>query len=403
MKKAIIPILSALVLSLLTGLVVAADGFYTTALEEGQALFSQGDYKQALERLEFAAFGLLNRPELMRKVRAYSALALFQLSRFDEARAGLEGIESDPRAIDLKAAGIDDADTELFHIMIRALYPGKKNETGTGTLRAFELTFLDAYKAAREENWTQVDAGISRLAGLIPDDPRIALLRGMGHIGRGRFGDAFRVLKAVRESIQPEFRDRLLFSLVLAGERVEEYGEARRAYDEIRDERLRRSLEPVIHAVNKRRERDIETLARNYERGLMRRLVERFPKDDTLALEIWKAAVEVKRMPKDSRERMALELAAFETATNRQYFLLAAAWLEQVERTPQALKLLEKSRYARVYSVENVELLYMIGRLQGKLGKADRARDLMRRILVLHPSHAAAKNYLDRFQNAKSK
>ena len=402
MKKAIILVLSALVLSLLTGPVAAADGFYTTALEEGQALFTRGDYKQALERLEFAAFGLLNRPELMRKVRAYAALALFQLSRFDEARAGLEAIESDPRNIDPAAAGIDDADTELFQIMIRALYPEKKTATGTGTLRAFELVFMDAYHAAEKENWPRVETGISRLAGLIPDDPRIALLQGMVHIGRGRFGDAFKGLTAVREAIQPEFRDRLLFSLVLAGERVEEYGVARRAYDEIRDERLRRSLEPVVQAMNSRRERDIETLARNYERGLMRRLVERFPGDNTLALEIWKATLTAKGLPHASHEKLAMELADFEMATNRQYFLLAAAWLEKVERAPQALKLLENSRYARIYSVENVELLYMIGRLQGKLGKVDRARDMMRRILVLHPGHAGAKNDLNRLQDKKN-
>lgn len=381
----------------------ASADFYTNALEEGRAFFQEARYKEALERLEFAAFGLLNQPVLMRRVRGYSALALFQLSRFDEARGTLETLKADPKDLQPLDLKIDPAEAALFRVMMRTLYPEKDFGANTGTRRSFELVFQDALEAAARDDWPRVEEGIERLGNLIPDDPRVAMLNGMAHFNGGRFKEAFLELTSVRDSIQAEFRDRLLFFLVRASERVEEYGQARRAYAAIEDNQIRDSLEPVLRAVVERRERDVAALARDFDRSLMRKLVERFPGDSTLALAIWTEAGNNQTLTNPQMETLAMELARFEEAADRRFFLQVAAWLEAAKRVPQALKFLEKSRFAREFSAANVDFLYQLGRLQGVLGKSARARELMRRILTLQPDHRAARNYVQNMQTSTAK
>ena|GEM_PF-5673269 len=403
MKRTKLILMPLLLLAIVMASVSASDGFYTNALEEGRTLFREARYKEALERLEFAAFGLLNNPELMRRVRGYSALTLFQLGRFDDARKELEFLESDPRDMEPDSAGIDPADTALFRVMMRTMYPEKDTGANTGTRRSFELVFQDAFEAAQRENWPRVEEGIAKLDNLVAEDPRVAMLKGMTNFNQGRFKEAFRELTSVREGIQPEFSDRLLFFLVRASERVGEYEQARRAYKDIKDEKIRQSLEPVMRAVLERRERDVAALARDFNRSLMKKLVDQFPGDDALALDIWTEASENQTLANTKMESLAMALARFDEAVDRRFFLQVAAWLESIKRVPQAVKFLEKSRFAREFSAANVDLLYQLGRLQGVLGESARARELMRRILTLQPNHQPARDYVDNMKNSKAR
>ena len=373
----------------------AADDFYASALDEGTTQYREGNFKEALERLEFAAFGLMDKPELMRRVQGYSALALFQLSRFDAARSELEKLADPPEKLTLQDTGIAAADKNMFQVMLRTLFPGDKADVSTGTRRAFELVFQEGLQAADRQEWEKVEKTTDKLSNLIPDDPRISMLRGEYLFHVERFGDAGKELQSARERIQPEFHDRLLFTLVRNCERVGRYGMLKDAYKAIKDEGLRRSLNPVIQAVNERRQRDVNALAMNFTRSGMRSLADQFSGDNTLALEIWTAARNQNRLDAAGLESLAFELIRYATATDREFVLQASAWLQSVNKQRQALKLMRKTRFSEQYSIANVELLHQLAVLEANLGDSGLARSRLQRVLKLVPGLEAARNLLE--------
>jgi len=398
-----IAIILCVLLPAATANIVFAGDFYSSALEEGLALFQEEQFEEALERFEFAAFGLLEKTELMRRVHGYSALAMFQLSRFETARTELEKLAKNPKTLSHGDAGVDESDKDIFNVMLRTLFPEVKADVSTGTRRAFELVFINCLRAVDREEWDTVDLAIDKLSSLIPDDPRISMLRGESDFHSQRFNESCHELHSVQEYIQPEFHDRLLFTLVRACERVGMYGSLYKAYNAIKDRQTQLSLTPVIEAVAKRRQRDVAALAAKFDRSSMRKLANRFIGDNRLAFEIWSAAQGNTTLSKADMESLAFELARFDAATDREFYIQTAAWLESVNLPRQALKLMDKSGFAKNFSVENAEFLYQLGRLRGINGDIGRARNLMRRVLKLVPRHAAAQRFLDRLENNTKK
>jgi len=375
-----------------------AGDFYQSALKEGREFYRQGSYKQALERFEFAAFGLMDKPDLMRHVRGYSALTLFQLSRFDAARGELEKLSGQPNKLKMEEAGIDPRDKDFFHIMIRTLYPQGEITVTPGTRRSFEIVFQEALKSVDSGDWDAVAKKIEKLAGLISRDPRIAMLRGEWLFTAKKYAAACRQMEEALPSIQPEFRDRLLFDMVRACERSERFERVFSAHREIGDEAIKRSLQPVLDAVQSRRQREVLALARDFDRGEMKKFVALFSGDRELAMDIWDTARDQGVLAFGAMESLALDLTRFPEAVNRRFILKASKWLESKKKFRAALKILEKSPFANKYVLDNTEIMYHMGRLEGVLGENARARDLMRRIISLQPDHKAAREYLERLK-----
>ena len=389
--------------SILTSIIIAifvcvlpaqGESFYRSALEEGLTDYHAGKYEQALERLRFAAFGMMDNPSGIRRVHVYSALTLFAMSRITEARAAMEALGPRPEALSASELGVEPGDEKMFRILKRTLFIGNVNRVSPGTRRAFELLFDDTLEAARSGKWKKGKSGLKKIADLLPGEPRVAMLRGMVYFAMEDFGAASRELESVYDTIQPEFRDELKFYLVRACERLGRYGRALQVLNEIEKSSQRDALAPVKNAILERRVRDITRLAEDFSRDRMHTLIKQFPADHGLAGEIWVQTLRKVSPDPNSRENLIFNLARFATATDRHFYIQAGEYLARIKREKQALRLLEKSLYAKDYSRENVPFMYTMGVILQKNGQKKKALESMQRILRVQPGYEPARIFM---------
>lgn len=394
MKKSIIPTVIIMIAALMIS--AQSNSFYRDALKEGVANYRSGRYDQALERLRFAAFGLLDDSVRIRRVHIYSALSLFSLSRFEETRKEMKALAGDPARLSAKELGGNPEDEKMFRIMKRTLFSGKTVNVSPGILRSYEIVFDDAMEAAKAGHWEKVKSALKKMDDLVPEEPRAALLRGMRDFAAGDFAAACRELESGYGRMPAEFHDQFRFYLVRSCERVGRYGRALQVMAEIRNPGTREALAPVQDAIRQRRERDIRQLAGTFTRGLMAELVKKFPRDDSLAGEIWVQSLKKAASDPAAREDLIFAMSRFPDAADRHFYIQAGEYLARVKREKQSLRLLEKSPYAGDFSRENVSFMYTMGVILQKNGQRKKALEWMQRILRVQPEYEPAKIFMAR-------
>lgn len=351
------------------------DPFYMQAFNAGKKLVLQESYEQAVERFKIAEFGLMEETKILGELYLYEALSYYHLEQFDDVRSTMKKYKVNVGEVDAHSLTIDsDLERDVLDMLTQLNYikssgqktvqkppkvtsrkslPPQRKLTGFSHVR--QLIKGKKLKEAAEQ--------LKRLRRKYKKDPRISLLEGLYSFYSDDYRTCVGQLLAIFDRLEGDDLDEASYYLALAYYFQKNYGQSLAFYQKISNPQTRTQLSHIYKKIVNGRQADIDRLAANFSIGELDKLVSRYAGDQFLCESIFKRVLEIKGTNDSSIEPVIYGCLRFPQAVNGAFIVSAGEYLDSIQKTRSAVKLIRKFLNNRTLDEADIDVYYSLGKL----------------------------------------
>jgi len=413
---------------LLWGVSVAqVDPFYLQAFEAGKKLVQQKYYDAAIERLEVAEFGLMEKQDALQEIYFYVSLAYYKLERFDEVRKTLKKLKNITGVIDPASHDFPESIGQDIHKMLTELNyissstpvkPVKKTKSDKKSTEASPpatevsppaestsqvLGFDHVRELILSKDLKEGARQLKRLKKKYRKDPRVSLLEGLLLFHQEHYSEVIQMLLGIYGELDGEHRDEASYYLSLSYYFEKNYGQALAFYQKIVNARNKKQLSSIYNKIVTGRQADIDRLATNFSIGELEKLVARYSGDQFLCESIFQRILELRKSGDPSIEPVIYGCLRFPAAVNGNFVAAAARYFEGAGKAETAVKILAKYLANRPLDENDAEAYFQLGKLYLSQSSSERALKEFSVVIKLNPDHREAQKYIDELNRNKNR
>ncbi len=392
------------VVALLSGICLFAgvDVFYHKALEEGQRLYFEEKYDEALRSFRIAEFGLMEEHETLKELYFFYALSLYKLGKFEEAREIIKKFERHLSIKDIKSLPPPaSVETDVKVMMATLLGDSQdgKDKKDYRLIKSFEILFQSTRQHLENNRFSEARQGIKKLRRIDKNDPRVYYLVGILHFKQREYLESINSLRNIYDTIGAEFRDAVGYYLVLGFYFEKNYGQALAFYQKSGNGEDKKKLNPIVDKIVKERESIVSQISAHFDKGKLREAIGLFPGDRFFCADILKSVLG--KNGQDSRviEEIIDDCLSYSGNLNQEFFLLAAGYLDGIQKTKSAVKLIEKSPFVKSKEPDHIETHYQLGRLYYKMGSRKKALKQFLLVNDIQEGYKEVKLFIHKIEN----
>lgn len=387
-------------------LLAGSDTFYYKTLTDGKRFYSEKKYEEALESFRIAEFGLLEEPESLKELYLFYALTYYKLSKFQDSRDILEKYKKNLDVESLNPREVPATIRNDVKIMVATLKNTRGSQAASVAdkknlelVRSFEMIFQDTWRMLEKNQFADVKKGIRKLIQLDDRDPRADYLSGILYFKKRNYRDCIETLRSVYKSIGDEHRDTAAYYLVLSFYFEKNYGQALAFYQKINNSEDKNKLQSIINKIVAERKQAIARLSSNLDKKYLEDVFTLFPGDQFLCGDILEGILKSPSPDKRVVEDIIEECLRHSLSVNQEFFLLAANFLDGIQKTKSAIKMIEKSPFSREKEQGHIEIHYQLGRLYYKIGSLRKALKQFMMVNEIQEGYKEVRLFIQKIEN----
>ena len=351
------------------------DPFYMQAFNAGKKLVLQESYEQAVERFKIAEFGLMEDTRILGELYLYEALSYYRLEQFDDVRSIMKKYKVNVGEVDARSLTIDpdlergvlDMLTELNYIKSSGQKIVQRSPKVTSrksmTPKRKMTGFSDVRRLIKGKKLKEAAERLKQLKRKYKKDLRISLLEGLYSFYSDDYQTCVGQLLEIFNRLEGDDRDEASYYLALAYYFQKNYGQSLAFYQKISNPQTRTQLSNIHKKIVNGRQADIDRLAANFSIGELDKLVNRYAGDQFLCESIFKRVLEIKGTNDPSIEPVIYGCLRFPQAVNGAFIVSAGEYLDSIQKTGNAVKLIRKFLNNRALDEADIDVYYSLGKL----------------------------------------
>jgi len=405
MEKKSIACIILLILLIAVAWAGEVDPFYINVFNQGKSQFKQGQFREAVESFTIAEFGMLSDTKLVTGLHFYLALAQYRLKQINIFKEIIKKIELANGWTDTNQMIMPLEIADELKIILTAY--SERGKGGKSTLSKsktrkqignFNLLFARGLQQINQNNLVSIKRTIKKLKKINKKDPRVTLLQGVLACKQKKYSRCIKGLLKIVNTITPALKNQVFYYLSHSYYYEKNFGQTLAFYYKVTDQTLRSKLSQVIRQVLQVRDKEIEKLSRQFGQKSMNQLLKQFPGDSYICTDLLtKLILRYKNNSQKVRQILFLCLK-FPSAYNQEFILKSVAYMEQMGEIPQAIGLIEGSKYIKTKNKQGIEILYKLAELYMNKYDFIKAREYFLQVDRLQKGYRKTNFYIDRIK-----
>jgi tetratricopeptide (TPR) repeat protein len=280
----------------------------------------------------------------------------------------------------------------------RALESVLKNAPANGNFDALFQDTLEILNGSGSGNLTgQVKKNLAQLERMDNHDGRVFYLKGLLAFQAKKYNASIEQLDQAARRIGPKHREAVYYYLVLSYYFTQNYHFALQANEKIQTPGNRQKLAFIIDKINGERTAYIQHLSRQFSNQVFKRLIARFPGDQSLSAEILSSAIKT-NAGSAAITRIIDGCGKKNQAYDPAFILMAAEYLENQEKVRPAIDLIESSRFYNAQDPEHIDIYYRLGLLYVRTRELKKALAQMKKVTSIQEDYKDADEMIEQIR-----
>ncbi|NIM17549.1 MAG: hypothetical protein GTO45_36510 [Candidatus Aminicenantes bacterium] len=253
---------------------------------------------------------------------------------------------------------------------------------------SFDFIFQETLKEIKENEYKgvinkRVEQNLKKLSEINKKEARLFYLKGLAAFKANKYQECIKTLNIAEKTISPTFRNDVYYYQTLSNYFVKNYSQALAFYHKIDIREDQKKLDFIIQKVMEERKSSTQQISRSFSLKSLKKLMRKFPGDQSLCTDILNSAIEMHKTGPDSINNMIIminQCLKKPGAYNAEFIQTAVSYLEKKRKIKSAITVIEKSKFTKRLEPGHIDIYYKLGQLYLENRDLKKALKQMKRV-----------------------